>query len=78
MRRRAILRLQSCEPASNTDTQYPVGGLNPGTGVVMAQGGTQWGPGNFGFLDQLGKARTVSRRPSRPTRFSDFANRRAT
>ncbi len=26
----------------------------PGTGVVMAQGGTQWGPGNFGFLDQLG------------------------
>ena len=42
------------EPAGNTNTQYPVGGLSPGTGVVMAQGGTQWGPGNFGFLDQLG------------------------
>ena len=33
---------------------YPPGGLDPGTGIVMAQGGTQWGPGNFGFLDQLG------------------------
>ena len=42
------------EPAGNTNTQSPVGGLDPGTGIVMAQGGTQWGPGNFGFLDQLG------------------------
>jgi hypothetical protein len=32
----------------------PPGGVDPGTGVIMAQGGAQWGPGNFGFLDQLG------------------------
>ena len=45
------------EPTGNTNTQYPVGGLSPGTGVMMAQGGTQWGPGNFGFLGSTGKWR---------------------
>jgi Flp pilus assembly protein TadG len=42
------------EPADNTDVHLEPGGVAPGTGIVMAQGGTQWGPGNFGFLDQLG------------------------
>jgi Flp pilus assembly protein TadG len=42
------------EPAGNLDPYYAPGGVNPGTGIVMAEGGTQWGPGNFGFLDQLG------------------------
>ncbi len=42
------------EPANNTDVHLPPGGVDPGTGIVMAQGGAQWGPGNFGFLDQLG------------------------
>jgi Flp pilus assembly protein TadG len=42
------------EPDGNTDVNLSPGGVNPGTGIVMAEGGTQWGPGNFGFLDQLG------------------------
>lgn len=42
------------EPASNTDPHLSPGGVSPGTGMVLAEGGTQWGPGNFGFLDQLG------------------------
>lgn len=42
------------EPTNNTDVNLPPGGVDPGTGIVMAQGGAQWGPGNFGFLDQLG------------------------
>ena len=42
------------EPAGNLDPYFAPGGVNPGTGIVMAEGGTQWGPGNFGFLDQLG------------------------
>jgi Flp pilus assembly protein TadG len=42
------------EPANNTDVNLAPGGIDPGTGIVMAQGGTQWGPGNFGFLDQIG------------------------
>lgn len=42
------------EPAGNTDPYLAPGGVTPGTGVVMAEGGGQWGPGNFGFLEQLG------------------------
>jgi len=42
------------EPANNTDVNLAPGGVDPGTGIIMAQGGTQWGPGNFGFLDQIG------------------------
>ena len=42
------------EPANNNDPELPPDGIDTGTGIVMAQGGTQWGPGNFGFLDQLG------------------------
>jgi Flp pilus assembly protein TadG len=42
------------EPADNTDVNLAPGGVSPGIGIMMAQGGTQWGPGNFGFLDQLG------------------------
>lgn len=42
------------EPAGNSNVFYPVGGVNPGVGMVLYEGGTQWGPGNFGFLDQLG------------------------
>jgi Flp pilus assembly protein TadG len=42
------------EPANNTDVHLAPSGVDPGTGILMAQGGTQWGPGNFGFLDQLG------------------------
>lgn len=49
------------EPVGNTDVNLPPGGVNPGTGIVMAEGGSQWGPGNFGFLDQLGQgANTVA------------------
>ena len=32
----------------------PPSGIDTGAGVVLAEGGTQWCPGNFGFLDQLG------------------------
>lgn len=42
------------EPANNTNVNLEPGGVDPGTGIVMAQGGAQWGPGNFGFLDQIG------------------------
>ena len=42
------------ETAGNTEPREEVSGLDPGFGMVMAQGGTQWGPGNFGFLDQIG------------------------
>jgi len=49
------------EPVGNTDVNLAPGGVNPGTGIVMAEGGSQWGPGNFGFLDQLGQgANTVA------------------
>ena len=41
------------EPVGNTDP-YRLATVAPGTGVAMLEGGTQWGPGNFGFLDQLG------------------------
>lgn len=41
------------EPLGNIDAYYPVN-IAPGTGIVMGEGGTQWGPGNFGFLQQLG------------------------
>lgn len=42
------------EPVGNTDVNLAPGGVPAGTGIVMYEGGTQWGPGNFGFLDQLG------------------------
>lgn len=41
------------EPVGNTDPYYPVG-VATGVGIVMAEGGSSWGPGNFGFIDQLG------------------------
>ncbi|WP_147291766.1 pilus assembly protein TadG-related protein [Sphingorhabdus pulchriflava] len=41
------------EPSDNDDNYYPVG-VETGVGIVMAEGGTSWGPGNFGFLEQLG------------------------
>ncbi|MFN3748012.1 MAG: pilus assembly protein TadG-related protein [Sphingorhabdus sp.] len=41
------------EPEGNTDP-YLTPGVQTGVGIVMAEGGTQWGPGNFGFIDQLG------------------------
>jgi len=41
------------EPAGNTDPYYPVG-VTPGVGIVMGEGGTQWGPGNFGYIETLG------------------------
>lgn len=41
------------EPVGNEDPYYPVG-VTTGVGIVMAEGGTSWGPGNFGFIDQLG------------------------
>jgi Flp pilus assembly protein TadG len=42
------------EPIGNLDPYYPAA-IPSGTGIVMAEGGTQWGPGNFGFIDQAGK-----------------------
>ncbi|AMK22813.1 MULTISPECIES: pilus assembly protein TadG-related protein [unclassified Sphingobium] len=42
------------EPIGNTDPYYAVS-IPSGTGIVMAEGGTQWGPGNFGFVDQAGR-----------------------
>ncbi len=42
------------ETNANTDTNLSPGGVSPGTGMVLAEGGTQWGPGNFGFLEQIG------------------------
>lgn len=41
------------EPAGNSDPYYPVG-VTPGVGIVMGEGGTQWGPGNFGFIETSG------------------------
>ena len=41
------------EPVGNVDPYYPVG-VTPGVGIVMGEGGTQWGPGNFGFIETLG------------------------
>ena len=41
------------EPVGNQDYNYEAN-IAPGTGIVMAEGGSQWGPGNFGFLEQLG------------------------
>ena len=41
------------EPVGNNDPYYPVG-VTPGVGIVMGEGGTQWGPGNFGFIETLG------------------------
>lgn len=41
------------EPVGNTDPYYPVG-VTPGVGIVMGEGGSQWGPGNFGFIETLG------------------------
>ncbi|HXH53927.1 MAG TPA: pilus assembly protein TadG-related protein [Sphingomicrobium sp.] len=43
------------EPVGNTDPYLSPGGVEPGTGIVMAEGGSQWGPGNFGFIDQIGQ-----------------------
>jgi Flp pilus assembly protein TadG len=42
------------EPVNNTDPLLTPSGVDPGTGIMMAKGNTQWGPGNFGFLDQIG------------------------
>jgi Flp pilus assembly protein TadG len=42
------------EPAGNTNVNLSPGGVDPGVGMVLYEGGTQWGPGNFGFLDQIG------------------------
>lgn len=42
------------EPDGNTNSHYAVS-IPSGTGIVMAEGGTQWGPGNFGFVDQAGR-----------------------
>lgn len=42
------------EPLNNNDPYREVS-IAPGTGIAMLEGGQQWGPGNFGFLDQLGK-----------------------
>lgn len=42
------------EPIGNIDPYYPVN-IPTGTGIVMAEGGSQWGPGNFGFVDQAGR-----------------------
>nr|WP_313804974.1 pilus assembly protein TadG-related protein [Sphingobium sp.] len=42
------------EPIGNTDPYYTVS-IPSGTGIVMGEGGTQWGPGNFGFVDQAGR-----------------------
>lgn len=41
------------EPVGNDDPYYPPG-VTPGVGIVMGEGGTQWGPGNFGFIETLG------------------------
>lgn len=43
------------EPVGNLDVHLPPGGIDPGTGIVMAEGGSQWGPGNFGWVDQVGQ-----------------------
>ncbi len=45
------------EPVGNTDVNLAPGGVNPGTGIVMAEGGSQWGPGNFGFPRPVGPGR---------------------
>ncbi|UZW55441.1 pilus assembly protein TadG-related protein [Sphingobium sp. JS3065] len=42
------------EPIGNIDPYYAVS-IPSGSGIVMAEGGTQWGPGNFGFVDQAGR-----------------------
>jgi Flp pilus assembly protein TadG len=42
------------EPVGNTDPNLPPGGTPTGAGMVLYEGGTSWGPGNFGFLDQIG------------------------
>ena len=42
------------EPINNNDPYYPTA-IPSGTGIVMGEGGTQWGPGNFGFVDQAGR-----------------------
>ena len=46
-----------CSPDEPLDNQDPYREVNiaSGTGIAMIEGGQQWGPGNFGFLDQLGK-----------------------
>lgn len=41
------------EPVGNTDP-YLTPGIQTGVGIVMAEGGSQWGPGNFGFIEQIG------------------------
>ena len=42
------------EPAGNTDVNLAPGGTPTGAGMVLYEGGSSWGPGNFGFLDQIG------------------------
>lgn len=42
------------EPIDNTNVNLPPGGVDPGLGIVLYEGGSSWGPGNFGFMDQLG------------------------
>ena len=42
------------EPVGNTDVNLAPGGVPTGAGMVLYEGGSSWGPGNFGFIDQLG------------------------
>lgn len=42
------------EPVGNLDVNLPPGGVPTGAGLVLYEGGSSWGPGNFGFLDQIG------------------------
>lgn len=42
------------EPIGNTDPNLP-SDIPEGTGIGLLESGGTWGPGNFGFLDQLGR-----------------------
>ena len=42
------------EPVGNTNPNLAPGGTPTGAGMVLYEGGSSWGPGNFGFLDQIG------------------------
>ncbi|QNP43071.1 hypothetical protein H9L15_14080 [Sphingomonas daechungensis] len=56
------------EPSGNTNVNLSPGGLNPGTGIVMAQGGTQWGRATSASSTSLEMVRTAWPLPSLPTR----------